>query len=244
VHRKRPRLRHQALALLTGALLTGASLTLAAPTAGAVPADPPATAAPAAEDFQQVTLAKGEPEVGEPMTLSVLPDRSVLHTSRDGTLRLTDAAGNTKIAGKIPVYTHDEEGLQGVAIDPKFSENRAIFLYYAPPLDTPAGDAPENGTAEDFEKFDGVNRLSRFVLKADGTLVPRRRRHRLRQGRQPLPLDGRRLQPLRLGRLHAHRRTRGPQPRLRRPARRRQHQRPARQDPAHQGRRRRLVHGP
>ncbi|MET9548897.1 PQQ-dependent sugar dehydrogenase [Streptomyces sp. NPDC006627] len=170
MHRKRPRLRHQALALLTGALLTGASLTLAAPTAGAVPADPPATAAPAAEDFQQVTLAKGEPEVGEPMTLSVLPDRSVLHTSRDGTLRLTDAAGNTRIAGKIPVYTHDEEGLQGVAVDPKFSENRAIFLYYAPPLDTPAGDAPENGTAEDFKKFDGVNRLSRFVLKADGTL--------------------------------------------------------------------------
>ncbi len=104
------------------------------------------------------------------MTLSVLPDRSVLHTSRDGTLRLTDAAGNTRIAGKIPVYSHDEEGLQGVGLDPKFSENRAIYLYYAPPLDTPAGDAPENGTAEDFKKFDGVNRLSRFVLKADGTL--------------------------------------------------------------------------
>ncbi|WP_069885099.1 PQQ-dependent sugar dehydrogenase, partial [Streptomyces luteocolor] len=138
---------------------------------GAVPADPPAPrAAPAAEDFQQVTLAKGAAETGEPMTLSVLPDRSVLHTSRDGTLRLTDAAGNTRIAGKIPVYSHDEEGLQGVGLDPKFSENRAIYLYYAPPLDTPAGDAPENGTAEDFKKFDGVNRLSRFVLKADGTL--------------------------------------------------------------------------
>lgn len=169
MHRKRPRLR-RTLALLTGTVLTGATLTLAVPHAGAVPADPPARAAPVAEDFQQVTLAKGEPETGEPMTLAVLPDRSVLHTSRDGTLRLTDAAGNTKVAGKIPVYSHDEEGLQGVGIDPKFSENRAIFLYYAPPLDTPAGDAPETGTAEDFKKFDGVNRLSRFVLKADGTL--------------------------------------------------------------------------
>ncbi|WP_055564589.1 PQQ-dependent sugar dehydrogenase [Streptomyces atriruber] len=169
MHRKRPRLR-RTLALLTGTVLTGATLTLAVPHAGAVPADPPAQAAPVAEDFQQVTLAKGEPETGEPMTLAVLPDRSVLHTSRDGTLRLTDAAGNTKVAGKIPVYSHDEEGLQGVGIDPKFSENRAIFLYYAPPLDTPAGDAPETGTAEDFKKFDGVNRLSRFVLKADGTL--------------------------------------------------------------------------
>ncbi|MFH8489254.1 PQQ-dependent sugar dehydrogenase [Streptomyces longisporoflavus] len=185
MHRKRLRFR-KTLALFTGTLLAGASLTLVAPAANA--ADPEAVRAAqaqadkaatgksatgkaaAAEDFQQVTLAKGGEETGEPMTLSVLPDRSVLHTSRDGTLRLTDAAGNTKIAGKIPVYSHDEEGLQGIALDPKFSENRAVYLYYAPPLDTPAGDAPETGTAEDFKKFDGVNRLSRFVLKADGTL--------------------------------------------------------------------------
>ncbi|MDI3385362.1 PQQ-dependent sugar dehydrogenase [Streptomyces sp. B-S-A8] len=125
---------------------------------------------PKAEDFQQVTLAKGEPEMGEPMTLDVLPDNSVLHTSRDGTLRLTDPTGTTKVAGKIPVYSHDEEGLQGIGVDPNFAQNRAIYLYYAPPLETPAGDAPNEGTAEDFAKFDGVNRLSRFVLKEDGTL--------------------------------------------------------------------------
>ncbi|MEU9957877.1 PQQ-dependent sugar dehydrogenase [Streptomyces sp. NPDC050982] len=172
-HRRRPRLRlRKALALFTGALLAGASLTLAAPPAGAAVADPAAApAAPAAaEDFQQVTLAKGEPEVGEPMSLAVLPDRSVLHTSRDGELRITDSAGNTKLAGKLAVYSHDEEGLQGVGIDPGFADNRFIYLYYAPPLDTPAGDAPETGTAADFAPFDGVNRLSRFVLKADGTL--------------------------------------------------------------------------
>ncbi len=93
------------------------------------------------------------------MSLAVLPDRSVLHTSRDGTLRLTDAGGTTKVAGRLDVYNHDEEGLQGVGVDPDFETNRAIYLYYAPPLDTPAGDAPENGTAADFAKFDGVNRL-------------------------------------------------------------------------------------
>ncbi|MFC8661745.1 PQQ-dependent sugar dehydrogenase [Streptomyces sp. NPDC057199] len=172
-HRRRPRIRlRKALALFTGALLAGASLTLAAPPAGAAVADPAAApAAPAAaEDFQQVTLAKGEPEVGEPMSLAVLPDRSVLHTSRDGELRITDSAGNTKLAGKLAVYSHDEEGLQGVGIDPGFADNRFIYLYYAPPLDTPAGDAPETGTAADFAPFDGANRLSRFVLKADGTL--------------------------------------------------------------------------
>lgn len=104
------------------------------------------------------------------MSLAVLPDRSVLHTSRDGELRLTDAAGNTRPAGKLDVYSHDEEGLQGIGVDPEFVTNRFIYLYYAPPLDTPAGDAPETGTAADFAPFDGVNRLSRFVLKTDGTL--------------------------------------------------------------------------
>ncbi|GHA94811.1 glycosyl hydrolase [Streptomyces thermoviolaceus subsp. thermoviolaceus] len=158
-----------ALALASAALLAGTTLTLTAPQAGA--SGTPGTAATAAaEDFQQVTLAKGAAEVGEPMSLAVLPDRSVLHTSRDGTLRLTDAAGNTEVAGKLDVYSHDEEGLQGVGVDPDFATNRYIYLYYAPPLDTPAGDAPETGTAEDFAPFDGVNRLSRFVLKTDGTL--------------------------------------------------------------------------
>ncbi|MFF7393404.1 PQQ-dependent sugar dehydrogenase [Streptomyces scabiei] len=155
------------IALLTGLLLAGASLSLTAPQAGAADAEPKAAAA---EDFQQVTLAKGEPEVGEPMSLAVLPDRSVLHTSRDGELRLTDAAGNTRLAGKLDVYSHDEEGLQGIGVDPGFADNRFIYLYYAPPLNTPAGDAPETGTAADFAPFDGVNRLSRFVLKTDGTL--------------------------------------------------------------------------
>ncbi|MFJ4790290.1 PQQ-dependent sugar dehydrogenase [Streptomyces sp. NPDC088794] len=168
-HRRRPSFR-EAVALFSGALLAGATLTLTAPQAGAAVADPGAAPAVAAEDFQQVTLAKGEPEVGEPMSLAVLPDRSVLHTSRDGELRLTDAAGNTRLIGKLDVYSHDEEGLQGVGVDPDFATNRAIYLYYAPPLNTPAGDAPETGTAADFAPFDGVNRLSRFVLNADGTL--------------------------------------------------------------------------
>ncbi|MDH6228778.1 glucose/arabinose dehydrogenase [Streptomyces sp. MJP52] len=124
----------------------------------------------AAEDFQQVTLAKGVAETGEPMTLAMLPDRSVLHTSRDGTLRLTNAAGTTSVAGRLDVYSHDEEGLQGVAADPGFASNRHVYLYYAPRLTTPAGDAPSDGTAADFTPFDGVNRLSRFVLRTDGTL--------------------------------------------------------------------------
>ncbi|MFD7946230.1 hypothetical protein, partial [Streptomyces sp. NPDC059744] len=98
--RIRPRLR-KSLALLTGGLLTAATLALGAPGASASgPASPAATdaAAAAGEDFQQVTLAKGAAETGEPMSLAVLPDRSVLHTSRSGELRITDSAGNTRVS--------------------------------------------------------------------------------------------------------------------------------------------------
>ncbi|MFF3598125.1 lectin [Kitasatospora indigofera] len=170
-HAHPPRLR-RLLAGATAALLTAAGLLALPPGAAAhdTGAPPPAPVAAAAEAFQQVTLAKGVAETGEPMSLAVLPDRSVLHTSRDGTLRRTDAAGNTTVAGKVPVYSHDEEGLQGVAVGPGFATDRSVFLYFAPPLSTPGGDAPADGTAADFAPFDGVNRLSRFVLRTDGTL--------------------------------------------------------------------------
>ncbi|MGN9775358.1 RICIN domain-containing protein [Micromonospora sp. H33] len=129
----------------------------------------PAQAHPiVATDFQQVTLAKGVAEVGEPMTIAVLPDRSVLHTARNGTVRRTDAAGTTAVIGSVAVYSHDEEGLQGVGADPNFASNRHIYLYYAPPLSTPGGDAPATGS--DFSAWQGVNRLSRFTLNADFTL--------------------------------------------------------------------------
>jgi glucose/arabinose dehydrogenase/PKD repeat protein len=131
----------------------------------------PATQAAAAinpADYQQVEMARGVAEMGEPISLAVLPDNSVLHTARNGTLRRTDNAGTTTVIGTIPVYTHDEEGLQGVGVDPGFSSNRHIYLYYAPPLSTPAGDAPATGTS--WTQWQGVNRLSRFTLNANWTV--------------------------------------------------------------------------
>ena len=129
------------------------------------PAEPPVD-----EDFDQITLAKGEASTGEPIALAVLPDRKVVHTSRDGRVWLTTPEATTTLAGQIPVYNHDEDGLQGVAVDANFATNRWLYLYYAPPLDTPAGDAPENGTAADFEPFHGHNQLSRFKLTEAGTV--------------------------------------------------------------------------
>lgn len=148
-------LRRRRIRYLLTAVACAVGCLLPLPQAAARQADPAAGPKAAAVEYQQVTLAKGVAETGEPMTLAVLPDRSVLHTSRDGTVRLTNAAGTTAVAGKLDVYSHDEEGLQGVAVDPGFASNRSIYLYYAPKLSTPAGDAPADGTASDFAPSTG-----------------------------------------------------------------------------------------
>ncbi|WP_199443504.1 PQQ-dependent sugar dehydrogenase [Umezawaea beigongshangensis] len=159
-------MRHQVRAAMSAVLLVAA--TVVATTIGSSP--PAAAHAVNPADFQQVELARGVAEMGEPMTLAVLPDRSVLHTARNGTLRRTTAEGATSVIGTVPVYTHDEEGLQGIGVDPGFASNRFVYLFYAPPLSTSGGDAPATGT--DFSAWRGVNRLARFTLNADYTLNP------------------------------------------------------------------------
>ncbi|WP_416970837.1 family 16 glycoside hydrolase [Streptomyces sp. 4F14] len=78
------------------AALTAATLAVPAFTA-------PASAHPVnPADFQQVEPVRGVGEVGEPMSLAVLPDRSVLHTARGGVLRRTTADGVTGVIGTLP----------------------------------------------------------------------------------------------------------------------------------------------
>ena len=153
------------LSSLAGGIKYAAGLAPADCAPGSDPAEPPVDA-----DFDQITLAKGEPVTGEPIAIAVLPDRRVIHTARDGRVFLTTPEATTSVAATIPVYSHDEEGLQGVAIDPNFAENKWVYFYYAPPLNTPAGDAPENGTAADFAPYKGYNQLSRFKFTDEGTI--------------------------------------------------------------------------
>ncbi|MFI6786096.1 RICIN domain-containing protein [Nonomuraea sp. NPDC050383] len=151
------------LALLTTmTLITSGAVALSASSANALTIP--------ASDYQQVSLAAGGAELGEAMSLAVMPNRSVVHTARDGTVRVTDVNGSTKVAGRLAVYTHDEEGLQGVAVDPDFASNRYLWLYYSPRLSTPNGDAPSNGTQAQFDQWKGHLNLSRFTLKPDDTL--------------------------------------------------------------------------
>jgi cytochrome c len=159
------------LALVVAPLLavSGAGISWS-PAAAAPPGGPPADS-----NFQKVTLNDFP---GEPMSLAVLPDNRVLHTARTGEVRIHDPrSGLNILAADVPVYEHDEEGLQGIAIDPDFARNKWVYLYYSPPLNTPAddpatpdvneGDAPFEGTPADFAPFKGYLQLSRFKLEGN-----------------------------------------------------------------------------
>ncbi|HPW61695.1 MAG TPA: PQQ-dependent sugar dehydrogenase [Cyclobacteriaceae bacterium] len=70
--------------------------------------------------------------LNEPMVFEVLDDESVLIIERGGVLKKWDAQTTTmKTIYQIPVFTHSEQGLVGMTIDPNFNTNHWIYLYYA-----------------------------------------------------------------------------------------------------------------
>jgi cytochrome c len=122
--------------------------------------------------FRKVTI---DAQPGEPIALAVLPDGSVLHTTRPGSVYWHGVDGTKVEAGTLAVYTHDEEGLQGIAVDPDFDINHWVYLYYSPALDTVSDDqsttadegaAPLTGNADSWTPFRGQMRLSRFRFDA------------------------------------------------------------------------------
>lgn len=139
--------------------------------------EPGAEAALEWDNYEKILLTKN---VGEPTDMAVMPDRTVLHTARNGEVRLTDpATGVTKVVSTIDVYANSEDGLQTVTLDPNFEENGWVYLYYAPrvmegeryPTTTPTGSAPSTLPAgEDESYWDqwlGYNQLSRFKWDAE-----------------------------------------------------------------------------
>ena len=90
--------------------------------------------------FTKVVL---EEKLEEPMELTVLKDGRVLFIERRGSVKLYNPATSvTKVIAKIPVstkytdkegkVTEGEDGLMGLAQDPKFDQNHWIYLYYSP----------------------------------------------------------------------------------------------------------------
>lgn len=73
----------------------------------------------------------------EPMELDLLPDGRIVFIERKGAVRLYDPALEaTKTLTTLDVYTGEEDGLIGMAIDPNYSDNSHIFLCYSHPEET------------------------------------------------------------------------------------------------------------
>ena len=138
---------------------------------------------PPASRFQKVTL---NDRPGEPMSLAVLPDGRVLHSARTGEIRIHNPrTGLNTLAADMRespegLYQHDEEGVQGIALDPNFAEQplglRLLLAAAEHAGRRPGhrrrlneGDAPTNlETAEDRARlalFKGALRLSRFKFE-------------------------------------------------------------------------------
>jgi cytochrome c len=108
-------------------------------------------AVPDSSRYTRIVLAQG---LDEPLEMAVLPDNNVLFVERKGAVKIYDAAvKKVKTIASLNVFSGIEDGLLGVALDPEFSDNHWIYLYYAP-----AG-------------RDSIDRLSRFELIGDSLLL-------------------------------------------------------------------------
>lgn len=78
-----------------------------------------------------------------PWSIQVLPGGDLLWTNREGTLRRT-INGTVHSVHTFDVITEEWNGLMGLALDPRFSENRRIYLLYTDRIvDNPAEFGPD-----------------------------------------------------------------------------------------------------
>ncbi|MES2874383.1 MAG: ThuA domain-containing protein [Bacteroidota bacterium] len=110
--------------------------------------------APEENRFVRTVLTQGT--LFEPTEMTILPNLDVLIVQRRGEIMLfKEKTKNISQIASLDVYSktsvpgvNAEEGILGVAADPKFSENNFVYIYYSP-ADT------------------SVNRLSRFNFVND-----------------------------------------------------------------------------
>ncbi|MCW1925043.1 PQQ-dependent sugar dehydrogenase [Luteolibacter arcticus] len=111
-----------------------------------------------AAEIQSTTVAE---KLRDPMEIAVVPNGDLIVIEREGrVLRVRPSTGGVFELGTVPVTAlratdtnspwAREDGLLGLALDPAFTKNRRLYLYFSHP-----------------EKM--LNRLSRFELK-DGKL--------------------------------------------------------------------------
>ena len=92
--------------------------------------------ASAAEDVDPQRFEKTLVQGGlvQPMELDIAPDGRIFLIELAGAIKLIDPkTGVVQVVGQLTVTTAQENGLIGMALDPKFSENGWIYLQYSPP---------------------------------------------------------------------------------------------------------------
>jgi aldose sugar dehydrogenase len=150
------------------------------------PAQGPAEASPQPRSTRGVvrteTVARG---LEHPWALAFLPDGRMLVTERPGRLRIVEASGRVSapLGGVPAVHARGQGGLLDVALDPRFAENRLVYLSYAEAGEGGAGTAVARGRLGDGRLEDvqviyrqqpkvegGGHYGSRLVFGTDGTL--------------------------------------------------------------------------
>ncbi len=103
--------------------------------------------------------------VGGPTALAFTPDGRMLVTTQGGLLNVYQDSTllGTALNLSSVICSNSERGLLGVAIDPNFSSNRYIYLYYT---FKKSGSCPNNSSNSP------VNRVSRFTLADTNTINP------------------------------------------------------------------------
>src|SRR5215210_2557153 len=120
-------------------------------------------ARPEENRFTKIVLAE---KLDEPVELAVLPGERVLFVERHGYVNLySPKTGRVRRIATIPVSTkyadssQAEDGLLGLAADPKFATNGWVYMYYSP-----AGPDAKNVLARFQMKGDAIDLASRTVL--------------------------------------------------------------------------------
>jgi glucose/arabinose dehydrogenase len=113
------------------------------------------------------TVARG---LENPWALAFLPDGRILVTERPGRLRIVERDGRvSRPLDNVPrVLARGQGGLLDVALDPRFSENRFVYLSYAEPGEgNTAGTAVARGRLAE-GKLDDVQVIYRQQPKVEG----------------------------------------------------------------------------
>jgi glucose/arabinose dehydrogenase len=111
-------------------------------------------------------VAKG---LEHPWALAFLPDGRILVTERPGRLRIVEKDGRLSqpLAGVPQVHARGQGGLLDVAIDPKFEENRLVYLSYSEPGEGGAGTAVARGRLGQ-DRLEAVRVIYRQQPKVEG----------------------------------------------------------------------------